>query len=396
MKVLQINATSGIGSTGKICRNIAELSRDAGIENIIACRIGDKQNGDFIYGVKSYFLMQALFEKITGKLGLCSKLSTLRLIKYIEKINPDIVHLHNIHSHDINISMLFRHLHNKKTKTIWTFHDCWAFTGYCMHFDYIGCEKWKTQCQDCPQYKKYSYILDRSKFLFNTKKQITNGLNLTIVTPSEWLAQKAKDSFLNAKRITVINNGIDLNIFHFRESDFIERNQLKGKKIVLGVAFDWGEKKGLDVFVRLAKTLPAEYKIVLVGIEEHLKDMLLDLGIMVIEKTNNQKELAEIYSSANVFVNATREDTYPTVNLEAIACGTPVVSFNTGGCSETIPEGGGVIVEKNNIEELEKAIISVANKDKKDFACKDNAKDFDLNIRLSKYIDLYKQLDNSV
>lgn len=249
MKVVQINATSGIGSTGKICRGISKILNDNNIENYI---FHTKGNGD---GPNDYRYMQqkeikfaALKSRILGNWGFNSKKATVKLINALKGIKPDIVHLHNMHGHNCNLELLLKHLKENRVKVIWTFHDCWAYTGYCVHYEMVNCYKWQKECFDCPQKKKYTWLIDNSKRLFYKKRNLLKDLDLTIVTPSEWLFEEVKKSFLKGKTIRVINNGINTDIFKPTDSAFRERYGLDNKHIVLGVAFDWGIKKGLDVF----------------------------------------------------------------------------------------------------------------------------------------------------
>lgn len=391
MKVVQINTTCGMGSTGKICVSISEALSSDNIENYIFYTSG---KSEYPYGIKFSNpwskKMQAVKSRIFGNYGFNSKEATKNMIKSLNEIKPDIIHLHNIHGHDCNIEELFEYINKKNVKVLWTFHDCWAFTGYCTHFDMKGCKKWKDCCEKCPQKREYSWLFDKSKKLFLKKKELFKGVDLTVITPSDWLGKKVKESFLKEKDIKIIKNGIDLSIFKPCESNFREKYGLCNKKIVLGVSFVWSEKKGLDVFVELAKKLPKNYKIVLVGTNKKI-DEKLPQNIISIHRTKNQQELAEIYSSADVFINPTREENYPTVNMEAIACGTPVVTFKTGGSPETINECCGVVVEKDDVDAMEQEIIRIC--EEKLFVperCVEYAKRFDKNSCFEKYLELYR------
>lgn len=390
MKILQINSVCGKGSTGKICLAVSQLLNEKGIENYILYSGG---NSNYAQGIKYqgafYSKIQALKSRIFGNYGFNSACSTRRLIREIEKIDPDIIHLHNIHAHNCNLSILFKYLKRTNKKLFWTFHDCWAFTGYCPHFDMIGCDKWQSECGKCLQKKYYSWFFDKSKQLFNKKKKLFSGLDLTIITPSKWLVGLVKQSFLKDYPVKVINNGIDLNIFKPTQSDFREKYNLKGRFILLGVAFGWGERKGLDVFIELSKRIDEKFQIVLVGTDDKV-DKLLPKNIISIHRTQNQTELAEIYTAADLFVNPTREENYPTVNMESIACGTPVITFNTGGSPEIIDESCGIVVPKNDIDRLEKEILrifvdrpfSVEN-------CTKKAKQFNKDDKFKDYMELY-------
>lgn len=393
MKIVQINATCGVGSTGKICVGISELLTSEGIENYIL--YSTVTNG-YPHGIscsnKSYIRFQALKSKLFGNYGFNSKMATKKILTELDHIKPDIVHLHNLHGHDCDLESLFSYFRINKTKLIWTFHDCWAFTGYCPHFTMMRCDKWKTECSNCAQRREYSFFFDRSREMFNKKKRLFEGLDLTIVTPSKWLADIVKQSFLKDYPVKVINNGIDLAVFKPTESDFRKKHCLKKQKIVLGVAFDWGVRKGLDVFIELAQRLPAEYKIVLVGVDKKTEKKIPE-NVLCIYRTQNQKELAEIYSAADVFVNPTREENYPTVNMESLACGTPVVTFHTGGSPEILDGTCGSVVSCEDVDALfcsivEKCESSAFFKD----SCLHRATYFDANEKLMEYIYLYKEI----
>ncbi|MBE6797081.1 MAG: glycosyltransferase [Ruminococcaceae bacterium] len=394
MKTVQINVMCGAGSTGKICVAISELLDKQNIENYIFYTLGTSQHINGVkYADKKYIKMQALKSRVFGNYGFNSKTITAKLIKQLDAIKPDIVHLHNLHAHNCNLEMLFTYFKKEKTKLFWTFHDCWAFTGYCPHFDMIGCDKWQTECKNCPQRKEYSWFFDRSTALFNKKKELFSGLDLTIITPSQWLADLVKQSFLKDYPVKVINNGIDLDVFKPTNSDFRKKYNCEDKFIVLGVAFGWGERKGLDVFIELSKKLPDNYKIVLVGTNDSV-DKLLPDNIISIHRTQNQKELAEIYTAADLFVNPTREETYPTVNMEALACGTPILTFRTGGSPEIIDETCGAVVPKNDIEKLYSELLRIS--EERPFsteACLERAKGFAAKASIDSCIGLYIEND---
>ena len=393
MKVVQINATSSKGSTGKICVSISELLTSSGIENYVLYSSGTSSHKESIkYTRGKTAKIEALKSRIFGNYGFNTKSDTKRLISKLERISPDIVHIHNIHSHNCNLTMLFNYLKEKGIRIVWTFHDCWAFTAYCPHFSYPSCEKWKNGCNRCPQVKSYSFFFDRSSEIYDKKRNLFTGLDLTVVTPSNWLGDLVKQSFLKQCPVKVINNGIDLNIFKPSDSDFREKYGLENKKIVLGVSFGWSKKKGIDVFSALSQQLGDDYKIVLVGVSsETAKD--LPGNILTIERTQDQKALAEIYSAANIFFNPTREETYPTVNMEALACGTPVLTFNTGGSPEIIDESCGSVINSDNIEAIAKEIKRIV--EGKIFSaesCLKRAQSFSDKDKFKAYLDLYKEM----
>ncbi len=395
MKIVQINATCGRGSTGKICVSISKLLAERHIENYILYSSGDS---DYPLGIKcsdnNYIRRQSLKARLLGNWGFNSKKTTQKMISELERIKPDIVHLHNIHGHDCHLGMLFSYIKEKNIKVVWTFHDCWTFTGYCPHFTMAGCDKWKTTCDKCPQKHCYTWLIDRSKELHLKKRELFTDLDLTVVTPSEWLADIVKLSFFKKYPVSVINNGIDLSIFKPTESDFKTEYGLQEKNIVLGVAFGWGERKGLDVFLELAKRLSNDYRIVLVGTNDNIDKQLLD-NMISIHCTQNQMELAQIYTVADVFVNPTREEVLGLTNIEALACGTPVVTFKIGGSPECVSEECGTVVSCNDVEALEKEIIRICTK--KPYLkemCINRAAKFDKNKKHKEYLELYERVDS--
>jgi len=400
MKVLQINSVYGIGSTGRIAQDLNNLLIEKDHSSYVAYGRESSVKSDKIIRIGSnldnYFHVAAT--RLFDKHGFASKRATNQFIKKIDKINPDIIHLHNIHGYYINIEILFDYLKEKNKKVVWTLHDCWSFTGHCSHFDYIGCNKWKIQCNRCPQKNEYpaSYFLDNSKKNFIGKREIFNGLdnNLIIVTPSKWLASLVGKSFLKNYDVKVINNGIDLSVFKPINSEFKKTKNIINKFMILGVASQWGEKKGYEYFLKLAKRIDKNKVIVLVGLSKSQKKRLPN-NIIGIERTNNVHELVEIYSDADIFVNPTLEDNFPTTNLEALACGTPVVTFNTGGSVESLNSEVGKIIAQGDLENLLDFIDKVYQ-GKIEFStrkCNKHAKDNYSKIdRYMDYINLYNTL----
>ena len=392
MKIIQINSVP-YGSTGKIMLQLSDLIRSQG--NDCYCFTGftwkktKRDDLSIISGIisKSTHL---LLSKVTGYNGIFSILSTYKLLKKINTIQPDLIHLHNLHGWYINIPLLFKYIKKKNIAVIWTLHDCWSFTGHCP---YYTLEKWKKGCCDCKSYKSYpASLFDNSKKMWELKKQWFTGVKeMTIVTPSSWLANEAKQSYLNEYDIKVVNNGIDLTVFQPRKSIFRKKYSLDNKYVILGVALVWDKRKGIDSFIELANRLDNRFCIVLVGTDDDVDKMLPD-SIISIHKTQNQKELAELYSSADVFVNPTREENYPTVNMEAIACGVPVITYDTGGSPEIISENSGITVICDDVDMLEKEIINVCvNQIFSKSSCLKDAKKFNKDIRFRQYMNLYQQ-----
>ena len=402
MKVLMINSVCGVGSTGKICTDIADMLIERGHE----CRIAYGRNNvpsrykNIVYRIGSDFgvningVKTRLFDNEGGN----AKGATKKLIRFIKEYDPDVIHLHNLHGYYLNVGLLFDYLKTCDKKVVWTLHDCWAFTGHCPYFTIARCDKWETGCYKCPNRKEYpKSFFDNSKKMWKLKKEWFTGVkDMTIITPSHWLAELVKQSFLKDYPVQVINNGIDLSVFKPSESDFRKKFGIEDKKIVLGVANVWEHRKGLDVFVELAKRLDnRKYQIVLIGTDDKV-DKLLPNGIISIHRTQNQTELAEIYSTADVFVNPTREENYPTVNMEAIACGTPVITFRTGGSPEILIEKTGMVVDSDDIDAMQKDIEDICKKNL--FSEEElliRAKTFDKKANFGEYIDLYKQITDN-
>ena len=365
MNIFEINSVP-YGSTYNIMHGIAEVAKEKGHSIVTSSGYSTHPNKNLpknhynIGGIvdKSFHIFLA---NLTGYNGCFSQIPTLRLIRQMKRLNVDLIHLHNLHGWYINIPLLFNYIKKHNIPVVWTLHDCWAFTGHCPHFTMAKCDKWKTGCHDCPSYCEYpASLFDNSKKMYKLKKKWFTGVpNMTIVTPSQWLADLVKESYLQDYPVKVIHNGIDLDIFKPTPNNFRQKYGIADDKyIVLGVAFGWGERKGLDVFVELAKRLePEKYQIVLVGTDETV-DKLLPQTIISIHRTQNQTELAEIYTAADLFVNPTRDENYPTVNMEALACGTPVLTFNTGGSPEIIDDTCGAVVPKNDIDGLYSEILS--------------------------------------
>lgn len=397
MKVLQINTVYAKGSTGKIAKGIHDICKANGDECITGHRFADDKNAvtEDAIAISSWWdcHIHNRLVKYTRRQGCYSYFKTKRFLKKIDKFSPDVIHLHNLHGSYINLPLLFRYIKKHNIKTVWTLHDCWALTGQCPHFTVAGCDKWKTECDHCPQFK--ALLGDPIRKMHALKKKWFCGINdLTIVTPSQWLASLVKQSFLKDYPTVVINNGIDLNVFSPTENDFREKHEIPAeKKILLGVSFGWGIKKGLDVFIELYHRLNKEkYQIVLVGTNE-ANDQILPDGIISIHRTNNQRELAEIYSAADILINPTREDTFPTVNIEALACGTPVLTFRTGGSPECIDETCGSVVDCDDIDAMEKEIERVCTEHPFSAdACLARAKSFNMYERFEEYTALYRKV----
>lgn len=394
MRVLQINSVCGIGSTGRIATDLAAVLEAEGHECYIAYgrESGIPENSKYIrIGTKMDNYLHVAKTRVFDRHGFGSKKATLAFIEEVKKLNPDVIHLQNIHGYYLNIEIFFNFLKEFNKKVIWTLHDCWAFTGHCSHFDYINCNKWVNGCRSCPLKKGYpsSLLVDNSRRNYREKKELFTGIDdLTIVTPSKWLARLVGQSFLKEYPVKVINNGIELNIFKPTTSNFRDKYQLQGKFILLGVANVWGEEKGFNQFLELSKKIQNDEVIVMVGLT-NIQIKKLPENVVGIGKTNSMKELAEIYSAADVFVNPTLNDNFPTTNLEALACGTPVITFNTGGSVESVDKTSGLIVEKGNSNELYHAINWLRRRAIPQENCIERSKLYRKNDRFKEYIELY-------
>lgn len=399
MKVVQINTLCGYAAPGRIATEIHQELIKKGHDSYVAYGRGQIRNIELDKAIKIGGKLNVLFHQLgtrmLGKHGFYSKVATKRFIKKLKKVKPDIVHLHNIHGYYLNVEILFKYLKDSNVKVFWTLHDCWSFTGHCAYYDYAKCYKWKEECYECPELKQYpkSLCFDRSKESFRDKKTLFNSVGeITFITPSEWLANELKESFLKNHPVKVINNGIDLSTFYPVVDNTKKTYDIAKKFIILGVAGVWDRRKGLNYFMDLSKKISGDDIIFLVGLEDKIIKTLPN-NIIGISRTENVSELASIYSMADVFVNPTLEDNFPTTNLESLACGTPVITFSTGGSPEAVDHKTGFVVEKGDIEGLLKAINKV-KENTKDFysnSCVLRAqKLYDREVKFDEYIDLYK------
>ena len=393
LKLLQINITANWGSTGKIAEQIGIVSQTHGWNSYLAygevcnpsqnklIRIGNDMNRYF------HFAVQRIFDNE----GLCSRLETKKLIRLIEEIKPNIINLHNVHDHYLNYKILFDYLNKTDINVVWTFHDCWAFTGHCFHFVTKQCERWKTGCYNCPLRHEYpNTLLDRSRENYKLKKQLFGGApNLTIVTCSDWMCALVKQSFLKDKQIKVIKNGVDINVFNITKP---KASSFDGKFRILAVSSIWNQEKGYYDILALRKHLSDDFVITIVGLTR-TQIKKLPSGINGIEMIKNVHELVDLYSSSDVLINPTYADTFPTVNIEALACGTPVITYNTGGSPESVDEATGVVVKQGDLISLASAIRKMKDTPLSSSACRTRAEQyFDKEKCFQKYIDLYESL----
>ena len=394
-KLLIVNITCNQGSTGKISEQVGVMMKKRGWDVYYAHgarRVNHSKlktipfssvKGEYLHALKSLLLDDD---------GLGSTRATKELVEQIKEIRPDVIQLHNLHGYYLNYKVLFEYLHTTNIPVVMTLHDCWSFTGHCVHFVTAGCDKWKRGCSNCPIYNQApkKSLIDRSARNYQLKKNlIASYKHLSIVPVSEWLGGLVEQSIYKVHPIHVIQNGIDLSIF-------MPQKKNQGKFRILGVANPWSKDKGLYDVYKLREILPLEdYDITLVGLSEKQVGEL-PAGINGIVRTSNQQELAELYAQSNVLINPTYADTFPTINLEALACGTPVITYRTGGSPEAIDEKTGVIVDQGNVVALANAIMQMKDNPLSSADCRKRAEAlFDKDKCFEKYVELYEELVNS-
>lgn len=399
--LLQINVVANSGSTGRIAEGIGQMAIKAGWESYIAYgRWANPSQSELIkVGTKRDVYSHVLQTRLFDRHGLASKVATKKLIRQVGQIKPDVIHLHNVHGYYLNYPLLFSYLAETGIPVVWTLHDCWAFTGHCAYFSYVGCEKWKEQCGRCPNKKDYpaSWGLDNSTDNYRLKKKFFTSMpNLTLVPVSGWLDSLLPDSFLRNYVSRRIYNGIDTVAFRPVETSdaVLERYGIPTTYFVLGVTNVWDQRKGLRDFIRLREILPDSYSIVLVGLSKQ-QISGLPQGMIGIRHTERMESLRELYSGALAFVNLTWEDNFPTTNLEALACGTPVITYRTGGSPEAVTLETGFVVSQGDLKEVVQAIGQIARKGKAVYTdvCRKRAiRYFDKEKRFEEYIGLYQSL----
>jgi glycosyltransferase involved in cell wall biosynthesis len=399
-KLLQINTVVNSGSTGRIAEEIGHTAIGAGWKSYIAYGRNDRPSQSELIKIGNGrdIKMHGIQTRLFDRHGLGSKSATKELIGKIKEISPDIIHLHNIHGYYINIEILFKYLRNTNIPVVWTFHDCWPITGHCANFTFVGCEKWKTQCNNCPQKKNYpsSWVVDRSEKNYNLKKELFTSLpNLTLVPVSKWLSGILKESYLQHYPLHVIHNGINTEVFKpSLDNVFRIKYRLENKFILLGVSTSWVKRKGLIDYIDLSKHLNSDYQIVLVGLSREQIEQLPD-NILGIERTESLEELAIMYSEADIVLNLSYEETFGLTTVEGFACGTPGIVYNATASPELIDKSTGLIVEPGDINGLIDAIIQIKQNGKQSYseACVNRAHRFyNKEDRYQEYIDLYDSL----
>lgn len=394
MRILQINGVYPIKSTGRIVKQINDIQKNNEIETYVACGESTvRDNNVFVLSSKLYIKANILKTRLFGKHGFYNKSATRKLLRWMDEIKPDIIHLHNIHGHYINVKLLFDYIKSRNIPVVWTLHDCWAFTGHCSYFDIVNCEKWKTGCHNCALRKKYpiSWFFDRSKENFRDKKSLFTGVqNMHIVTPSNWLSNLCKESFLGDYRVTTLHNGIDTDVFIPVASDMKKKLGIENKFVILGIINNFSSHKGGSTFLKLSEMIADDEVIVLLSLEEAPDK--IPSNIIPLPRTSDDKELSEIYSMADVFVNPTLQDNFPTVNIESIACGTPVVTYNSGGAAESQSKLSGFVVNKGDVNGLYDAVKKVKNGAISPEDCRNRALEFKAMECFEKYLKIYEDL----
>lgn len=390
-KLLIINVACNTGSTGRIAEQIGQIAIQSGYDVYFAHGpryVANSKLKTFQIGHKLGNIIHfALYDKVLGLDGLGSSFATKKLIDKIKEIKPDIIHLHNIHGYYLNFKLLFEYLNTTDIKIVWTLHDCWVLTGGCTFLNHSRCDKWKDECFHCPikgDFPKHS-LIDNSKSMHNLKKRLlTANSNITFVPVSNWVGNLMKESFLSTADIQVIHNGVDLSVF----TPMNQANS-SSKFTVIGVASPWCARKGLNDFIKLSIILGKEYQIILVGVNDEQLNKL-PFGIVGIKRTSNSHELADLYSKADVFVNPTYSDNFPTTNIEALACGTPVITYKTGGSPEAIDEKTGIVIKQGDVDDLADAIRNLKDNLLLSSDCRKRAEAmFDKNICFKQYLSIF-------
>lgn len=404
MRLLQINPVIRMNtSTGRIMQEIGDLAMASGWESYVAYSKGrdglrESTSQTVPVGSRLSVAWHGLETRLFDRHGLASTNATKDFVREIQRIDPDIIHIHNIHGYFLNYKVLFDYLSKAGKPVIWTVHDCWLYTGHCYYYTSAGCDRWKSGCGHCPQKRQFpaSLLFDRSAQNFKDKAEAFRSVPkdlLTIVPVSEWIRQEMSQSFLKDCRFKVIHNGIDTSIFTPSESDAAVREKygIGSRKIILGLASIWCREKGWDDFIALSKLLREDEVIVMVGVKPE-QAKALPAGIIPVSRTENVRQLAELYSAAEVFVNPTYQDNYPTVNLESISCGTPVITYRTGGSIESITPQTGLAVETGDVGGLRSAIDAIESRGNEYFRvpCRTYAlAHFRKEDRYAEYLRLY-------
>jgi len=399
MRVVHINSVINTGSTGRIIEEIGNVLLDNGHESFVAYgrKIGNLESRSALIKIGNRLnnYWHGLNTLLFDSHGFVSKIATKNLIKELERIDPDVIALYNLHGYYIHVGELFEYLQNRNKPVVWTLFDCWAFTGHCTYFDNINCLKWQTECYQCPKFNKYpTALFDNSRLNFQRKKQVFTSLNkLEIITHSKWLSDLVSQSFLKSFLRHTIPSAVNTNLFQPVFQDLTERYGLRGKKVILGCANTWTDRKGFKDFLKLASLCNSNFVIVLIGVSVNQIEILPD-NILGIKKTESIEQLSAWYSLATVFVNPTYMDNFPTTNIEALACGTPVVTYNTGGSPESIDSSTGIVIEVGDIQGIWNAIIKLSHLDQVVLSqnCRNRAlRLYDKQTRFLDYLQVFER-----
>lgn len=368
MRLVQINPVLRVStSTGRIMQEIGDLAMANGWE----CYAAYSRGRDGLMptrmlplpvGNRLSTVIHGLETRLFDRHGLASRHATKEFISRLQEIKPDIIHIHNIHGYFLNYPLFFNYLAESGVKVIWTVHDCWLYTGHCYHYSYAGCYRWQQGCKNCPQRNEFpkSFLIDRSKNNYADKQKAFSSISkdqMTFVTVSQWMRDEMAHSFLKDYNFRVIHNGIDTNVFSPQSTH--SKFKIQNSKLYLALASIWLREKGLYDIIEMSKLLRPDERIVMVGVDDKTARMLPE-NITAIRRTANVGELAQLYSDATAFLNPTWQDNYPTVNLEAISCGTPVVTYRTGGSVEAITPQTGRIVEQGDVRGMLEAARGIA------------------------------------
>lgn len=398
-KLLIINVTLNWGSTGRISEQVGVLARNEGWEVMIAHGARYQNPSEFDHYQVSTPLEERvhwLISQLCDGQGRGSWLATRRFLKKIESFKPDVVHMHVIHGYYMNYGLLMNYFKEKNIPVVWTLHDCWAFTGHCAYFTAANCEKWKTQCEQCPIPHDFpNTYLDKSKANYNRKKKVYGDMqNLVLAPVSQWLGDLVKESFLGKHDIQVVYNGIDVDVFKPSVSNFKEKLGIEGKYLLLGVAQGFDERKGLKDFFKLSEMLPDDYQVVLLGAMED-EIAIAPKSVIALPKTESLQELVEAYSAADVLLSLSYEETFGLTPVEAMACGTPAIVYNNTAQPEHITPETGFVVENGDLDTLVARIKILCETGKATYssACRERAVNvYDKDKCYRKYIDLFTSL----
>lgn len=398
MKVVIVSGHWRGGGAEAVARELYGYLGKRGVECyfLYACGKAPKERSIIKCGAEWEHYLHAAEARTLDRDGLGSVMATKRLISEIKRLEPDVVNLHNLVCYSFHIPMLFSFLREQGIRVVWTLHDCWAFTGHCISFESIGCYKWKTGCGNCPGKKEYpaSLFFDRSgKNLKEKKASIEPMERLTLVTPSQWLKDTVAQTFLSGFPVERIPNGIDCTVFSPQTSQIREKYGIsKDQTVLLCLTSRWTKNKGLSYISELAE-MPETQDCKIVVIGNTAKDgNVLSSRILAIPRTENRQELAAWYSLADIFVNPSTADNFPTVNLEALACGTPVVTFPAGGSSEAAGNEAGVVASEISAPALWRAIVGCKERNISAEVCRQRALLFSLENCYQSYLQLFEKI----